>query len=102
MYSRIVGTGKYLPQRILTNFDLEKMVDTTDEWIRSRTGIERRHLAADGETTSDLAHQAARAALEDARLRPEDIDLVIVGMAGPDDTHRWTSSTTMLEGSPCR
>ena len=51
MYSRIVGTGKYLPQRILTNFDLEKMVDTTDEWIRTRTGIERRHLAAEGEAT---------------------------------------------------
>ena len=55
MYSRIVGTGKYLPERILTNADLEKMVDTTDEWIRSRTGIEYRHIAADDEATSDLA-----------------------------------------------
>ena len=51
IHSRIVGTGSHLPEKILTNFDLEKMVDTTDEWIRSRTGIERRHIAADGETT---------------------------------------------------
>ena len=65
MYSRIVGTGKYLPERILTNADLEKMVETTDEWIRSRTGIEYRHIAADDEATSDLAYQAgARRARE--------------------------------------
>jgi 3-oxoacyl-[acyl-carrier-protein] synthase-3 len=84
MYSRIVGTGKYLPQRILTNFDLEKMVDTTDEWIRTRTGIERRHLAAEGEATSDLACHAARAAIEDARLQSDDIDLIVVGTTTPD------------------
>ena len=58
MYSRIVGTGKYLPERILTNADLEKMVETTDEWIKSRTGIEHRHIAADNEATSDLAAKA--------------------------------------------
>jgi len=58
IYSRIAGTGSYLPQKIITNQDLEKMVDTTDEWIRTRTGIERRHVAADGETTVDLAEHA--------------------------------------------
>jgi 3-oxoacyl-[acyl-carrier-protein] synthase-3 len=84
MYSRIVGTGKYLPERVLTNFDLEKMVDTSDEWIRSRTGIERRHIASDGEATSHLACRAARVAIDDAGLRPEDIDLVIVGTTTPD------------------
>ena len=84
MYSRIVGTGKYLPERVLTNFDLEKMVDTTDAWIRSRTGIERRHIASDLEATSDLAHHAARAAIEDAGLTPADIDLIVVGTTTPD------------------
>ena len=66
IYSRIAGTGSYLPEKILTNSDLEKMVDTTDEWIRTRTGIERRHIAADGETTVDLAEHAARRAIEAA------------------------------------
>jgi 3-oxoacyl-[acyl-carrier-protein] synthase-3 len=84
MYSRIVGTGKYLPERILTNADLEKMVETTDEWIRSRTGIEHRHIAADDEATSDLAYKACLAALEDAGLVPNDIDLVVVGTTTPD------------------
>ncbi|HEX5049746.1 MAG TPA: beta-ketoacyl-ACP synthase III [Gammaproteobacteria bacterium] len=84
MYSRIAGTGKYLPQKILTNADLEKMVDTSDEWIRSRTGIERRHIAADDEATSDLAYHAARAAIEDAGLTPADIDFVLVGTTTPD------------------
>ena len=84
MYSRIIGTGKYLPARILTNFDLEKMVDTTDEWIRSRTGIEHRHIAADDEATSDLAHKAGLAALEDAGLTAADIDFVLVGTTTPD------------------
>jgi 3-oxoacyl-[acyl-carrier-protein] synthase-3 len=84
MYSRIAGTGKYLPQRVLTNADLEKMVETTDEWIRSRTGIERRHIAADDEATSDLAANAGRAALESAGLTPNDIDLVLVGTTTPD------------------
>jgi 3-oxoacyl-[acyl-carrier-protein] synthase III len=84
MYSRIAGTGKYLPERILTNADLEKMVETTDEWIRTRTGIERRHIAADDEATSDLAYKAALVALEDAGLAPNDIDLVLVGTTTPD------------------
>ena len=84
MYSRIAGTGKYLPERILTNADLEKMVETTDEWIRSRTGIEYRHIAADDEATSDLAYKAGLAALENAGLAPNDIDLVLVGTTTPD------------------
>jgi len=84
MYSRIIGTGKYLPERILTNFDLEKMVDTTDEWIRTRTGIEQRHIAADDEATSDLAYKAGLAALADAGLTAADIDFVLVGTTTPD------------------
>jgi len=84
MYSRIAGTGKYLPQRVLTNADLEKMVETSDEWIRTRTGIERRHIAAEDEATSDLAYKAGLAALETAGLTPDDIDLVLVGTTTPD------------------
>ena len=84
MYSRIAGTGKYLPERILTNAELEGMVDTTDEWIRTRTGIERRHIAAEGEYTSDLALHASRQAIEDAQLTPADIDLIVVGTTTPD------------------
>ncbi len=84
MYSRIAGTGTYLPEKVLTNFDLEKMVDTTDEWIRSRTGIESRHIAADDQATSHLAEKAAYSALEAAGLAPEDIDLIVVGTCTPD------------------
>jgi 3-oxoacyl-[acyl-carrier-protein] synthase III len=84
MYSRIIGTGSYLPEKILTNFDLEKMVDTSDEWIRSRTGIEERHIAGDDEATSDLAYRAALAAIESAGLTPGDIDFVLVGTTTPD------------------
>ena len=84
MYSRIVGTGKYLPEKILTNHDLEKMVDTTDEWIRARTGIERRHIAAEGEATSHLAEKAAGEALDSAGLGPDDIQMVVVGTCTPD------------------
>lgn len=84
MYSRIIGTGSYLPEKILTNFDLEKMVDTTDEWIRTRTGIERRHIAAPEQTTCDLAEQAARRAMEAAGVKPQDIDLIVLGTTTPD------------------
>ena len=84
MYSRIAGTGAYLPEKVLTNFDLEKMIDTTDEWIRTRTGIERRHIAAKDEATSDLSEHACRAALDAAGLTPADIDLVVVGTCTPD------------------
>jgi len=84
MYSRIAGTGKYLPERVLTNADLEKMVETTDEWIKSRTGIEQRHIAADDEYTSHLAHKASLAALESAGVTPNDIDFVVVGTTTPN------------------
>jgi 3-oxoacyl-[acyl-carrier-protein] synthase-3 len=84
LYSRIAGTGRYLPERILHNAELESMVDTTDEWIRSRTGIERRHIAAEGETTSDLAERAARAAMSAAGVQPSDIDFIVVGTTTPD------------------
>ena len=84
MYSRIAGTGHYLPERILTNADLETMVDTTDEWIRARTGIERRHIAADNQTTADLAEIAARNAMDAAGVSPADIDFLVVGTTTPD------------------
>jgi 3-oxoacyl-[acyl-carrier-protein] synthase III len=84
MYSRIVGTGAHLPARVLTNSDLEKMVDTSDEWIRDRTGIERRHIAADGETTVDLAERAARRALDAANVSPSDVDFISFGTTTPD------------------
>jgi 3-oxoacyl-[acyl-carrier-protein] synthase-3 len=84
IHSRISGTGSHLPEKVLTNFDLEKIVDTTDEWIRDRTGIERRHIAADGETTVDLAEHAARRALDAAGVRPADIDFIAFGTTTPD------------------
>jgi len=84
IYSRIAGTGSYLPEKVVTNHDLEKMVDTTDEWIRSRTGIERRHIAADGETTVDLAERAARRALEAAGIAPAEVDFIAFGTTTPD------------------
>jgi 3-oxoacyl-[acyl-carrier-protein] synthase III len=84
IYSRIAGTGSYLPKKIITNEDLEKMVDTTDEWIRTRTGIERRHVAADGETTVDLAEHAARRALEAAGVAPGEVDFIAFGTTTPD------------------
>ncbi|HEX9626365.1 MAG TPA: beta-ketoacyl-ACP synthase III [Acidiferrobacterales bacterium] len=83
-HSRIVGTGGHLPDKVLTNADLEKMVDTTDEWIVSRTGIRERHIAADGETTCDLAERAARKALAAADTDPAEIDLIIVATTTPD------------------
>lgn len=83
-YSRIEGTGRYLPERILTNADLEKMVDTSDEWIRTRTGVERRHVAAEDELTSDLCVEAAKTAIDDAGITAEDIDLIVVGTTSPD------------------
>ena len=84
IYSRIAGTGSYLPKKIITNQDLEKMVDTTDEWIRTRTGIERRHVAADGETTVDLAEHAARRALDAAGIAPAEVDFIAFGTTTPD------------------
>lgn len=83
-YSRIAGTGSYLPTRILSNAELASKVDTSDEWITARTGIRQRHIAAEGETSSDLALHAALAALADAKLTAADIDLIIVATATPD------------------
>src|SRR6202041_2207457 len=84
MYARIAGTGSYLPEKILTNAQLEKLVDTSDEWIRTRTGIEQRHVAAEGETTTDLAEHASRRALEAAGITASDVDLICVGTTTPD------------------
>jgi 3-oxoacyl-[acyl-carrier-protein] synthase-3 len=84
MYSRIAGTGSYLPEKIVTNADLERLVDTSDEWIRTRTGIKQRHVAAEGETTTDLAEHAARRAMADAGVTAQDIDLICVGTTTPD------------------
>lgn len=84
IYSSITGTGGYLPARIMDNTELEQMVDTSDEWIKSRTGIIKRHLAAEDETTCDLAEHAARKAMEAASASPDDIDLIIVATTTPD------------------
>lgn len=83
-YSRIAGTGRYLPERVLTNADLEKMVETSDEWIRTRTGVERRHIAAEEQSTSDLCVEAAKQAVDAAGVDIGDIDLIIVGTTTPD------------------
>ena len=84
IYSRITGTGSYLPDKVLTNHDLEKIVETTDQWIRERTGISKRHIAADQQSTVDLAEPAARRALEAAGRTPQDVDLIIVATTTPD------------------
>ncbi|HWD49285.1 MAG TPA: beta-ketoacyl-ACP synthase III [Rhizomicrobium sp.] len=84
--SQIVGCGAYLPKNILTNADVAKKVDTSDEWIRARTGIERRHIAVEGETTSDLAFRAAQAALADAKVGVDELDLIVVATTTPDET----------------
>lgn len=84
--SVIVSTGSYLPKKVLTNADLEKMVDTTDEWIVQRSGIKQRHIAAEGETSGDMAIIAARKALLEAELKPEDIDGIVVATTTPDRT----------------
>ena len=83
-YSRIVGTGSYLPEKVLTNADLEKMLDTNHEWIVSRSGIRERHIAADGETTGDLAFHAATRALEAAGMVGSEIELIVLGTTTPD------------------
>src|SRR6185437_3231823 len=83
-HSRIAGTGRYLPAQVLTNAELATRVATNDEWIRSRTGIEQRHIAADDEATSDLALHASRQALAAAGIAPSDVDLIIVATTTPD------------------
>ncbi len=84
MYARITGTGGYLPKKVLTNHDLERLVDTSDEWITERTGIKRRYIAAEGETTCDMAEAAARQALDMAGRKAQDIDLIVLATTTPD------------------
>jgi len=91
--SVIVGAGCYLPERTLTNAELASMVDTSDDWIVQRTGIRERHVAAEGELTSDLGIKAARAALADAGLEPKDIDLIVCATSTPDNTFPATATT---------
>ena len=94
IYSRVEGTGRYLPERILTNADLENMVDTSDEWIKSRTGVERRHVAADDECTSDLCVAAAKVAMESAGVTPDDLTIgteveLVIDTLYEDDEHEY-------------
>ena len=91
MYSKIIGTGSYLPAKVLTNFDLEKIVETTHDWIVSRSGIVERHIAAENELTSDLALQASLRAIESAGISADEIDLVIVATTTPDQVFPSTA-----------
>jgi 3-oxoacyl-[acyl-carrier-protein] synthase-3 len=92
----VTGVGHYLPERIVPNSEFESLIDTSDEWIRSRSGIERRHFAAKGQTTSDLATEAARAALASAGLVPDDIDAIVLATSTADLT--FPSAATMVQG----
>jgi len=96
MRSQIVGTGMYAPDKVLTNADLEKIVDTTDAWIVERTGIRERHIGAPEQATSDLALEASRRALEMAGVDPADLDLIVVGTVTPDMP--WPSTAAILQG----
>jgi len=92
-FSKIIGSGSYLPDRVLTNQDLEKMLDTTDEWITTRTGIKQRHIIADDQVTSDMAYEASKKALQDANLVAQDIDLIILATTTPDKIFPSTACT---------
>ncbi len=94
-FARIIGTGGYLPSNVVTNHDLEKLVDTSDQWIRERTGIEQRHIAVEGETTVDLAEQASRNAIEAAGIDTSEIDLIIFATSTPDKI--FPSSACILQ-----
>jgi len=94
-YARITGTGGYLPENAMTNHDIEKIVDTSDQWIRERTGIEQRHIAAGGQTTVDLAEIASRRAIEAAGIDAQDIDLIIFATSTPDKI--FPSSACILQ-----
>ena len=91
MYSKIIGTGSYLPEKVLTNHDLEKMVETTHDWIMTRSGIVERHIAAEGEMASDLALHASRKAIEAAGIAADEVDLIIVATTTPDQTFPSTA-----------
>lgn len=103
--SRVAGIGSYLPEKILSNHDLEKMVDTNDQWVRERTGIERRHIAADGQYTSDLSLIATERALADAQLKASDIDLILLATVSPDQVMPNTASALQqklgISNIPC-
>ena len=92
-FSKIIGSGSYLPDRVLTNQDLEKMLDTTDEWITTRTGIKQRHIIADDQVTSDMAYEASKKALQDANLDAQGIDLIILATTTPDKIFPSTACT---------
>jgi 3-oxoacyl-[acyl-carrier-protein] synthase-3 len=92
-FSKIIGSGSYLPDRVLTNQDLEKMLDTTDEWITTRTGIKQRHIIAEDQVTSDMAYEASKRALQDANLDAQDIDLIILATTTPDKIFPSTACT---------
>ena len=94
-YARIIGTGGYLPEQVMTNNDLEKIVDTSDQWIKERTGIEQRHIAGEKETTVDLAEKASRAAIESAGIDASEIDLIILATSTPDKI--FPSSACILQ-----
>lgn len=93
--AKIAGTGRYLPDRVMTNHDLEKIVDTNDEWIRTRTGMSERRVAAENQASSDMATEAALKAIENAGLRTKDIDLIIVGTISPD--HAFPSTACIVQ-----
>lgn len=93
--SVVAGVGRYLPERIVTNAELAKTIDTSDEWIRERSGITQRHIAADGEFTSDLATHAARQALDAAGMGPDEVDLIVVATSTPDET--FPASATVVQ-----
>jgi 3-oxoacyl-[acyl-carrier-protein] synthase-3 len=95
--SFVRGTGGYLPEKVLTNEDLSTMLDTSDEWIRERTGIQKRHVAADGELTSDIATAAARMALEAAGMTAQDIDLIVLATTTPDQTFPATATAVQAK-----
>jgi 3-oxoacyl-[acyl-carrier-protein] synthase-3 len=93
----IKGTGGYLPERVMTNDDLSELVDTTDEWIKERTGISKRHIAADGEVTSDIATAAARQALQAAGIDASDVDLIVLATTTPDQTFPATATAVQAK-----
>ena len=95
IYSRIEGSGRHLPEKILTNHDLEKLVDTSDEWIKTRTGVERRHIASQEQATSDLGIEAAKKAIIDANISKEDIDLIVLGTTTPD--YVFPNTATLIQ-----
>lgn len=95
--ARITGTGSYVPEKVLTNLDLEKFLDTSDEWIRARTGIAERHVAADDENTSDLATRAAERALEMAGVKPEELDCIVVGTITGD--YPWPATACIVQAN---